>query len=589
MGKQLRPIGAIEYKWHFNVDSHLALNLTFHFIYFSSVTINYCFFGSLAIQGSSDKTNPYLLCGIHPRFVVYPESRSVSVTVTHLGYELHDTRASFAVLDSGRVTSSFAKDLQLIQPDKHVAFVFGTFKAFLSILRLEVKRHTRIVVEVEQKSPVLHLFDGPGIKSKKFSTRPGKRKSLFIFSSFQCVLYQSSTQRSISYRPLRELSASSLHTQVTMKHTQRTLTSNTKLCAGQIHCLILVKTTPGTHVKIAVTKMSYNGNQNTGNCLYGGLTVFHTDKSHICPGQYHIVEQQDTTTQPEYSTGTHLLLVVYQYKEYGSINMILELSTTSCKVHRVDPCMSNNTVFPNLFLSAQLHQVNTRHFQMHKNECIILQLSMSKRHRNSLRADVSPLIGELDFPVSFAYRDVLKASMQWRKEHDGGLLALFVSLGATSPHRLTKILGYSVLSEKPRSMLETMADKVFHAGHTLLPKQLQSLKQKLFPELRIPYLSKIEDEFLKGTNAYFQGCQLHFQMQEPEDNLDDIEYHVTGFFTGIDWLVLGRFLRKSDHIVFTCVGLFFVCFLFVSKNVVHAKAFEAATAAQCPSHHSPPG
>ncbi len=58
------------------------------------------------------------------------------------------------------------------------------------------------------------------------------------------------------------------------------------------------------------------------------------------------------------------------------------------------------------------------------------------------------------------------------------------------------------------------------------------------------------------------------------------------------FVFIGRFLRKSDYIVFTSVGIcfffFFLFFVCVSlSNVVGPKAFEPAITAQCPSHQSP--
>ncbi len=55
------------------------------------------------------------------------------------------------------------------------------------------------------------------------------------------------------------------------------------------------------------------------------------------------------------------------------------------------------------------------------------------------------------------------------------------------------------------------------------------------------------------------------------------------------WVSFPGQFSKNQYIVFTFVILFCFCLCVCLQNVVHAKAFEAAITAQCPSHHSLPG
>ncbi len=102
---------------------------------------------------------------------------------------------------------------------------------------------------------------------------------------------------------------------------------------------------------------------------------------------------------------------------------------------------------------------------------------------------------------------------------------------------------------------------------------------------------------LERFNRPILSCGQHLVIGRFSDN---IVFRCVGLLLADFWTILfsdvsvylffiGWFLQKSDYIVFTSVGFFFIC-LFVRMsptNVVRLKAFEPAITAQCPSHHSP--
>ncbi len=114
------------YHWSFKVNKHFSLNLTFHFIYFSSTSINQCYFGNLTVLDcvedrrialdwfeqelkewrsiSTSKYN-YTFCGIHSRKTLFSRCKNVAVA-THLQhYILHDILLWYSVIDSRIIMS----------------------------------------------------------------------------------------------------------------------------------------------------------------------------------------------------------------------------------------------------------------------------------------------------------------------------------------------------------------------------------------------------------------------------------------------------------------------------------------------------
>ena len=69
---------------YFNLHSYLHLNLTFHYIYFSSNTFSKCSFGKITVS-SNDFTmtpkniNRFQYCGIVPSFILYLSSNKVRI------------------------------------------------------------------------------------------------------------------------------------------------------------------------------------------------------------------------------------------------------------------------------------------------------------------------------------------------------------------------------------------------------------------------------------------------------------------------------------------------------------------------------
>ena len=104
----------IQVKQHFVLNPNLHLNISVHYMYFSSNSFLKCLFGSLTIDlhsvGLKYGNSPYYIkskyCGLVPSFTLYPTSSRVTIAIIIESYHVtFDTIISYSVIDAYKITS----------------------------------------------------------------------------------------------------------------------------------------------------------------------------------------------------------------------------------------------------------------------------------------------------------------------------------------------------------------------------------------------------------------------------------------------------------------------------------------------------
>ena len=131
---------------HFILDPNLHLNLSVHYIYFSSNAFLKCQIASLTVFSfiqNHDKRFKY--CGVVPSFLLYPSSYKVIISVEIASYQVtFDSIITHSVIDSDKIITYQMKSRRLLVPISVIRFLATE----LCLLRyeLEVERYKTLLI-----------------------------------------------------------------------------------------------------------------------------------------------------------------------------------------------------------------------------------------------------------------------------------------------------------------------------------------------------------------------------------------------------------------------------------------------------------
>ncbi len=407
----------IVYQWNFNCDKHLRQNLTLQFIYFSSAELSRCHFAKLIIfdckqeqffwnivtkrQDVVIQSNyKFIFCGIHSTTNIYSRCSNLAVQIQPQHYVALDIHFLFSVFDRDKIRSippgSGRAGLQNTASNHlvcKVAILVATLR--MEIYRIAVPKFLNIFLQsnISSELPFI-VFDGPGPLSKLLTftahvIRKGTEQ-YSITSSFQCVIhcfdcsnltYSSHKSRTMGYSANLVVSPGSFHR-----------ISYSSGLDGNITYLLKLQTNFGFHLNLSLTDMSYVGQNNTISCSYAGLATYENESeiSTLCLKSRNRFDlsnynHSEYVFQTIYSSNENLLVVLYSYELYGSINLTLTVSTTTCELKPVSICDGEQFKQTDLTHIYSFPSRSKVILSMDKEGCNIVQLSLSqvKNHFSS--------------------------------------------------------------------------------------------------------------------------------------------------------------------------------------------------------------
>ncbi len=323
---------SLQYVWQFHLDSTLSLNISFQHIDMLFKPM-YCQFDNIQIS-PLDMKHKFIVCHKQSAFNLYPPGNRISVTQTH--FLVH---VLFAVVDFCVVTTHFlplalqAQDAGTFQiksikqkPINHQVFTF----------LMQVSKKLGLVLCTEQcEEGTYFAYDGPGVLSPRVLLSHGQ----YTMSSFQCVYQQvlamskKTTKCNVTYSS-RQLPAQwklPVTTTTNMSHFSLRHMCNNSPCFG------LVNTTQQITLNLTILHLVLKSSE-TLSCQYGALHI------EGIPDKYQvntICKNHSALFSPSnsfYLKRLSIPIVLYWYKFYTEIEVILSLSTTHCNVTVYDVC-----------------------------------------------------------------------------------------------------------------------------------------------------------------------------------------------------------------------------------------------------------
>ncbi len=333
------------YKWIFKLDHHLRLNITFQHIKILVKNLFTCLVGFVSVQQFTTKHVEHKYCGVLSNIVNCPSFAHFRILLSVKALVTFEMHTAFSVIDSGHIENLLYKTN--VSPKPEWAITFTVTKLFCEKFYLQQEKIYRLLVVFSMFNTCwVEIFDGPGRKSQKLIpiSTFGNRKS-YLTASFQCIVfsYCSSAFPSLFANPkiifqVKEILVDNFLFVSTKTRLPEPFSFNKSCYTTE------VRTEVNFHINTTITSLtsSYKNNEL---CSFGGIAAYEENsrnKSHImtlCSQQSYVFKHRNI-----YSTNNSLLLVTYSCQGYGSVNMTLELSTTTCLRRKIDGCTQPHTV-----------------------------------------------------------------------------------------------------------------------------------------------------------------------------------------------------------------------------------------------------
>lgn len=398
------------WRWVIYLDPRLRFNVTFHFIYFSAVrhAFRQCRMGYLKLAGIKAESfcqisgneklkemNHFVFCGIHSETSIFPFWSCIDMGVYAYMYVVYDMLFSYTVLDRD-MTVSLVHRNQAVQTQKFALVQATHIRDHylpICVYHILTEKVHRIHIKIAQSASVVKLHDGPGALSKApipFEHSPHSAVKEYLTITFQCVMYVWCNDTTLKNIISVSFSNQTVHHNITFSQTGNSHFIFPEAIEDCPVKTILIKTDIGSHVNVSVSHMKYNGNINTMDCIFGGLSAYQGDReiSTLCVKTNNISENtrsgipvRDEYIFPNIYSFTHeLILVLFSFAEYAKITFKVTVSSTRCRP--VDMKVSNKSL---PFTSVHIQnfgrlpiQRTPRFFEVNEISCLVVTLEANQ-------------------------------------------------------------------------------------------------------------------------------------------------------------------------------------------------------------------
>ena len=342
--------------WIFRLHRKLHANITSEYI---DIYINYLYFcksGFVEVKSFRIKhlnVWTHIYCGFQSTSMCFPPHRNVEIKLSFERYSSHDILMRYSVTDTQLMVSSLQNKTKYLQyhnkihkrqqefvnwrinlPRQRVQFIRLT-------LQFEKYRYLRIRFPSIQY--LVEAFDGPGTLSPKLSsTFLNDDLYEIITSSSQCILNVCiGCLNSIIYLYQLDVNSFYLPEREKIVLNDQNISSFTSDYSNQKTNkkvdIIKILAPNNMQLNVTIHNLFHNFKRNFLSS-YGGFVVCDIKKmkynqkiSSKCYSHTDVFRHQSI-----YSKSSTILYVAYSYREYGSMNLSVRVSTTKCNIVRVN-------------------------------------------------------------------------------------------------------------------------------------------------------------------------------------------------------------------------------------------------------------
>ena len=326
------------FRIQFFLDAKLRLNLTFHLIHLEFRHLYNCAVGEIrVISEVADKYQNFKYCGIHSNMINYPQTRYVYLYLIR-GDETKSSKATiynvtifFSVIDTKRIVTLEKYRLLL----RNLVWNLHLPSKNIRVMKFELKteKYQNLIIKFTNDTDLMiEIFDGPGTHCKNIFK---KSKESYVTSTFQSILYiwvsyMRKLNKECGFQFLTNISSISKNLKLNGSLQHTISHTNIKHKVWKIYSYY--------NVNLTIINLTYTG-FNDPLCTFAGISLYNLNNNSYnelttqCTSDSSIFAHRDI-----YSKSNETLLVLYDYKAYGSLNLTMQISTTKCKPVTINTC-----------------------------------------------------------------------------------------------------------------------------------------------------------------------------------------------------------------------------------------------------------
>ena len=375
------PVLYVRIKQHFILHPNFYLNMTVHYIYFSSNSFHQCYFGSLTIGNHTSGYNSphYRYCGIVPSFILYLSFSRIILEISLNAYQISfDSVITYSVIDSYKIISCNLNSIHSAAPMSVLNFLIPNF--FVLRYELVVERYERLhILSNVTQYYCIEVYNGPGTLYnilKPFALKG--EMAQYTTTTFQSVilLFTKNTTFSETLIAYNASVSRDPYKDIYMEKNHSVLLTSKELNDTEMK-IIEFQTQRGLFFNVTILQLNYTGN-NHSSCGYAGITsydIFSNRTFQKISTLCHSNNNQEYKYRNMYTGNSSMLLVLYSYKKYSDFSLELLVSISECKITRVNICKLKHDV---------LSMESKKFFPVLKEGCMVLQLDY--RNISSLKS-----------------------------------------------------------------------------------------------------------------------------------------------------------------------------------------------------------
>ena len=388
---------SIVFAWRFKLYKSLRTKITF-FDFKIYQVFGFCPHNASIISIFHNSSKIFTYCGVVSLFSTYPPDFEV-IFELHIGNVWYVKLDTIFDLISANVIENYKLEYNKFYKSVHV-YHLKLIMTCIATYKIVVEKYQKIVLYAQITAHTLcTIYNGPGYLTQKTILQSSNQ--LTVINSFQIIVEfitncanRSDLNRDFFFTYSTRFN--NFYTEVLSEIRLKTSISFSSKGKG-VSSIVLFRSPNQSSVNVTIVHYNFQGVYDP-NCPYGAVSFFEesylkniTEIKSICSSS---IERH---FQNVYSSTGRMLIVFYAYKEYSSLNVIVNVSYTRCQSVRIQsyilfeiclqhykPTRTREGCWKDqqyTLLAMRDKRLKTRYPQMHvfghapSEGCIILQMT----------------------------------------------------------------------------------------------------------------------------------------------------------------------------------------------------------------------
>ncbi len=314
---------------------------------------------------------------------------------------------AFCVIDRNTIVTRKTPKQKLSHPKWEI--IFPNEGSSLATFEIKTDYFKHICVTIsDMHEQSVNIYDGPGTKCDLLNCVKTDNTHKYVSSTFQIVIYSLHNRSFVPNFLTHYKSLAFLGKKIDTFNLTVFSLSSSEMCQDRIVCVVKFETERKLRLNVTLSEFSYVGDRNTDTCDYAGVAIYDSVqnsvkllstecvKHHIGNTHQRICVENQTFSfdysynvtkfqyaYPSfsklltfYSRNNEFLVVLYSFRQYGSIKVKIGIAVTKCVVFHAAVCGDRNHVLYRMLKHTCLSPFPF--FLSWTHQCVIVHVHKSK-------------------------------------------------------------------------------------------------------------------------------------------------------------------------------------------------------------------